>query len=144
MGASFCSEKPERRDFRDWENEGGRVEEMEWERGVLPSHGTDQTTAGWFHSSLASHSSHPPLRLLETSPSIFFSLSSFRDTVEIVFSIQPVDHVQRKMCSMNIRKYHAPIHAVFVLLVSLIDYNLAWLFTKASNCSVCIARSLVS
>lgn len=46
-----------------------RVEECEGERGFLASHGMDQTTAGWFHSSLASHSSHQPLHPLKPSPS---------------------------------------------------------------------------
>lgn len=65
MGASFCSEKPGEGYFRGWKIKRERVKKSEWGggcgRGVLPSHGTDQTTAGWFHSSLASHPSHPLL-----------------------------------------------------------------------------------
>lgn len=63
---SFCSGKP-----ADGKTLGTqRVKEMEWEKRVLPSHGMDQTTAGWFHSSLASHSSHPTLRLVQAPPSM--------------------------------------------------------------------------
>lgn len=50
MGASFCSEKPGEGYFRGWKIKRERVKNQseEWggEGGVLPSHGTDQTTAG--------------------------------------------------------------------------------------------------
>lgn len=46
VGAPFCSKKPEKSDFRDWEIKRERVKKSERERGVLPSHGTAQTTAG--------------------------------------------------------------------------------------------------
>lgn len=73
-----------REDFRDWEIKRERVKKSEWERGVLPSHGTDQTTAGWFHSSLASHSSHPPL-YRKPPPSV--SRSSLREEQRRLFLV---------------------------------------------------------